>query len=799
MAKLPLIVTAKDDKNPTNTRVVPSDAAVHDTDTGITEFSNVALLDVEFASTSSSIAILDDGGNIKALQGTAENDVPVWNGTEWTVGQAVANIEASDPITVDKVGDTVTIGLDYTKLSGIPISAVTDLQDELDSKVPQTTHVYAGDGLTGGGELTGDVTISMPDVGAAGEYGSASSVAVITTDDQGRVEDAVDRPIQISQSQVTDLTSDLSLKADITYVDIQDTAVLASANLYAESLTYNISSKDSVHAATTIALPAYTFLNNVLTADVDGPLDQLYTDNHSLQLNQRLLVKNETNLQYNGIYYLSQLGDGSSPWKLTRSDDANTAAELCGANVPVEVGDTLGGSLWLFSANSSTFTINVDPVVWTQINVTVPDATTAVKGKIRLGGDLTGTADSPELIDIPTITPATYTRATVTVDAKGRVTDISADPIGDESIAYDFYFQVAGIPSINETVFHIKAVRAFYLTDNLSKYKFIADVAPSGGDAVLTLYVGGIATITATFADGSTTGTVAILGPLLVGAGVEVTVALTTLPYGITNISSGLGAVAGTNSIINAEEFNTRALKATKVETGAGLLGGGDLSADRIISMPDVGTAGVYGDAATVPVITTDDQGRVSNVVDTPIQIAQSQVDDLTTDLAAKVPNTRTVNGSNGIQGGGDLSSDVTLSPTYGTTAGTVCEGNDSRLSRTIPNDVAGQYMGKPSGSATIMDFVASRAFTIDSARVKFRCKAQATGSNVTMNIVRTRSGTPTTLATVTFTAGGGTTGTVGSFTSTAILEDDIISVVMTAIDSGATFSDPYMTIAGSV
>lgn len=49
------------------------------------------------------------------------------------------------------------------------------------------------------------------------------------------------------------------------------------------------------------------------------------------------------------------------------------------------------------------------------------------------------------------------------------------------------------------------------------------------------------------------------------------------------------------------------------------------------------GTAGTYGAAATVPVITTDSKGRVTAVTDTSIAIAESQVTSLTTDLSAKM------------------------------------------------------------------------------------------------------------------------------------------------------------------
>jgi hypothetical protein len=47
------------------------------------------------------------------------------------------------------------------------------------------------------------------------------------------------------------------------------------------------------------------------------------------------------------------------------------------------------------------------------------------------------------------------------------------------------------------------------------------------------------------------------------------------------------------------------------------------------------------------------------------------------------VPITRSVSTSSGLSGGGALSGDLTLSPTYGTSGNTICAGNDSRLSDT--------------------------------------------------------------------------------------------------------------------
>ena len=57
------------------------------------------------------------------------------------------------------------------------------------------------------------------------------------------------------------------------------------------------------------------------------------------------------------------------------------------------------------------------------------------------------------------------------------------------------------------------------------------------------------------------------------------------------------------------------------ISAGTGLTGGGDITANRTISMPNIGTAGSYGSATQIPVITTDTQGRVSSVTPTSVSI----------------------------------------------------------------------------------------------------------------------------------------------------------------------------------
>lgn len=65
---------------------------------------------------------------------------------------------------------------------------------------------------------------------------------------------------------------------------------------------------------------------------------------------------------------------------------------------------------------------------------------------------------------------------------------------------------------------------------------------------------------------------------------------------------------------------------AVSISAGAGLTGGGDLTANRVISMPDVGTPSTYGSVSQVPVFTTDAKGRISAVTPMAIAISTSAV-----------------------------------------------------------------------------------------------------------------------------------------------------------------------------
>jgi hypothetical protein len=65
---------------------------------------------------------------------------------------------------------------------------LSDLGVALELKADKTTQVIAGVGLTGGGDLSADITIDMDVTGvAAGTYGSATQVPVLDVNLQGQI------------------------------------------------------------------------------------------------------------------------------------------------------------------------------------------------------------------------------------------------------------------------------------------------------------------------------------------------------------------------------------------------------------------------------------------------------------------------------------------------------------------------------------------------------------------------------------------------------------------------------------
>jgi len=161
-----------------------------------------------------------------------------------------------------------------------------------------------------------------------------------------------------------------------------------SANSDAATVSYVLNAVSGVSAAgspaafapvltaTTTALPAYsTQAGHILQASANGALN---INGVTFSGNERILVKNETSTQYNGVYVVTQAGSAGTPWVLTRSSDANTALSFVqGKVVVINAGaPVVGSTTWQLTSSSFTSDAQVDSSAVTFGSITLPQNST---------------------------------------------------------------------------------------------------------------------------------------------------------------------------------------------------------------------------------------------------------------------------------------------------------------------------------------------------------------------------------------------------------------------------------------
>jgi len=137
----------------------------------------------------------------------------------------------------------------------------------------------------------------------------------------------------------------------------------AATKSYVDSLLEGLAWKDDVACAST---------SNINIASPPSVIDD-----YVLQINDRLLLKDQSDPRENGIYVYNGAGN-----PLTRAADADTGEELNQAVVSVVNGTANGGTTWRQTTPNPT--LGVDNIVWQQFGTATPDATTTTKGKIRI-------------------------------------------------------------------------------------------------------------------------------------------------------------------------------------------------------------------------------------------------------------------------------------------------------------------------------------------------------------------------------------------------------------------------------
>lgn len=156
--------------------------------------------------------------NLNGITDWQVNDIAVFNGAVW---QKIDNTDAV---------------LSVNGQTGAVVLTAPDV-----GATPNTAFVIAGTGLSGGGRLTGNVTLNLANTAvAAGSYGSATQVSQVTIDAQGRITSAANVTIAISTANVSGLGTMATQNANsvtITGGSVGN-ATLANANITSVAATF---------------------------------------------------------------------------------------------------------------------------------------------------------------------------------------------------------------------------------------------------------------------------------------------------------------------------------------------------------------------------------------------------------------------------------------------------------------------------------------------------------------------------------------------------------------------------------
>jgi hypothetical protein len=281
-----------------------------------------------------------------------------------------------------------------TNCTGLPFSSLASATNTTGALVVGTGSSLAA---------SGSGTITATAVPASGITGTTLASGVVTSSLTSIGSQA--QALNMNSHQINNVTDPTSA---------QD----AATKNYVDLAINGLSPKASVRLATAAALATNTYNNGssgvgaTLTGVATGVLT---VDGSTVNLNDRLWVKNEVAGANNGIYICTVAGAGGVAYVLTRTTDANTSAELIGAYAYVEAGTANATTTWAIS-NTSAITIGSTAI--TIVQISGPGTYTNGTG-LSLTGNQFSIANTA-------VTAASYGSATAsptyTVNAQGQLT-----------------------------------------------------------------------------------------------------------------------------------------------------------------------------------------------------------------------------------------------------------------------------------------------------------------------------------------------------------------------------------------
>lgn len=172
---------------------------------------------------------------------------------------------------------------------------------------------------------------------------------------------------------------------------------------YADGIASGFTPKAAVQVATTGDLGSVVYYNGVandgvgasITAVANGSFGTL--DGYTVGLNDRILVKDQSDTTQNGIYTLSFGGNIGAPWILVRATDNDSTSTMDGGDVTYDLNGAQAGTQFTLVAPNP-ITVGTTPIEWT---------TGSMGGANEQLSNLTGTTAVPvDLLPLADISQA---------------------------------------------------------------------------------------------------------------------------------------------------------------------------------------------------------------------------------------------------------------------------------------------------------------------------------------------------------------------------------------------------------